>query len=126
MMTQPNAPAWFDISTPDAGRAREFYGMVFGWTAHAANPDYSLLMNGSEQGPIGGMGQSGPQSPYTGLVLYIGVDDVDAALERAETAGASRTLLPVSVPGQGRIAVFRDPDGNHVGLIGPDGNEAGR
>lgn len=126
MTTRPNAPAWFDISTPDAGRARHFYEHVFGWTAHAADADYSPLLNGSGEGPIGGMGQTGPQSPYTGLVLYIGSDDVDAALERAEAAGVSPTLPPVSTPGKGRIAVFRGPYGNQVGLIGPAGEETGR
>ncbi|MFF4693047.1 VOC family protein [Streptomyces sp. NPDC001307] len=74
-----SSAAWFDISTPDALRARRF-------------------------------------SPYTGLVAYFPVDDVDAALARAERLGATRILSPTDTPAS-RIAVFTDLDGNHVGLI---------
>ena len=27
----PQGPAWFDISTPDAARARHFYEELFSW-----------------------------------------------------------------------------------------------
>jgi predicted enzyme related to lactoylglutathione lyase len=66
---------------------------------------------------MGGIGQAGPDSPYTGLVVYFRVDDVDTALERAEKLGGGRRLNPVSLPGRGRMAVFTDPDGNPVGLL---------
>lgn len=63
----------------------------------------------------GGIGQAGPDSPYTGLVAYFPVDDVDTALARAEQLGAT-VLSPTDTP-VSRIAVFADPDGNHVGLV---------
>ena len=28
---RPHGPAWFDISTPDAARARHFYQELFSW-----------------------------------------------------------------------------------------------
>ena len=31
----PYGPAWFDISTPDAPRARRFFHELFGWPVHA-------------------------------------------------------------------------------------------
>ncbi|MEU7896117.1 VOC family protein [Nonomuraea sp. NPDC049152] len=112
------APAWFDISTPDAPRARRFYQEMFGWRMNVLDETYTLVA-GEGGRPAGGIGQAGPGSPYTGIVAYFPVDDVDAALQRAEELGGSRTLDPTSVPGQGRIAVFTDPDGNAVGLLGP-------
>jgi uncharacterized protein len=42
-----------------------------------------------------------------------------AALARAEGLGGGRALDPISLPGTGRMAVFTDPDGNPVGLLGP-------
>ncbi|WP_328543408.1 MULTISPECIES: VOC family protein [unclassified Streptomyces] len=110
-----SSAAWFDISTPDAPRARRFYQELFGWPVHVMDDTYALV--GDEDGrPTGGVGQAGPDSPYTGLVAYFPVDDVDAALARAERLGATRILSPTDTPAS-RIAVFTDLDGNHVGLI---------
>ncbi|MEQ0564368.1 VOC family protein [Amycolatopsis sp. NEAU-NG30] len=114
-MTPPHRPAWFDISTPDAARARRFYQDLFGWPAIVLDETYALV--GDDGGrPAGGIGQSGPDSPYTGFVAYFPVDDVDAALARAEELGGTRVLAPVDTP-DSRIAVFTDLDGNRVGLI---------
>ncbi|WP_329103607.1 VOC family protein [Micromonospora sp. NBC_01699] len=111
-------PAWFDISTPDGPRAHRFYQDMFGWPVHVLDGTYALV-GGDGGPPVGGIGQAGPDSPYTGIVVYFRVDDVDAALARAEQLGGTRTMDPVSVPGQGRMAVFGDLDGNPVGLLGP-------
>ncbi|WP_067186590.1 VOC family protein [Microtetraspora niveoalba] len=113
-----HAPAWFDISTPDSARARRFYGEMFGWEMNAVQEDYTLV--GGEDGrPMAGIGQAGPGSPYTGIVVYFEVDDVDSALAWAEELGGSRRLDPQVLPGMGRMAVFTDPDGNAVGLLSP-------
>ncbi|MEW2418053.1 VOC family protein [Streptomyces sp. NPDC046866] len=112
----PHKPAWFDISTPDAPRARRFYQELFGWPVHVLDGTYALV--GADGGePTGGIGQSGPSSPYTGIVVYFQVADVDAALAAAEELGGRRRLEPQSLPGRGRIAVFDDPDGNPVGVL---------
>ncbi len=52
-----------------------------------------------------------------GSVVYFPVDDVDGTLARAEQFGAERVLAPTNTP-VSRIAVFADPDGNLVGLVG--------
>jgi predicted enzyme related to lactoylglutathione lyase len=108
-------PGWFDISTPDSVRAQHFYQKMFGWPVQVLDESYALI--GDE--PVGGIGQAGPGSPYTGIVVYFPVDDVDTALDRAVELGGTRTLEPQSIPGRGRIAVFTDPDGNPVGLLSP-------
>jgi predicted enzyme related to lactoylglutathione lyase len=118
MTQQSLTPAWFDISTPDASRARLFYQEMFAWPVNVLDETYALV--GAADGPpAGGIGQAGPGSPYTGFVVYFRVDDVDTALERAERLGGSRTLDPQTLPGMGRMAVFTDPDGNPVGLLSP-------
>lgn len=111
-----HAPAWFDISTPDAPRARRFYQQMFGWPVNVLDESYALLGGDGGQ-PTGGIGQAGPGSPYTGIVVYFQVDDVDTALARVEGLGGSRIMEPQSVPGRGRIAAFTDRDGNPVGLL---------
>ena len=114
-INHPHRPAWFDISTPEASRTRRFYQDLFDWPSNVLDETYALV--GDDGGhPTGGIGQAGPDSPYVGLVVYFPVDDVDAALARAEQLGGSRVLAPVDTP-ISRIAVFTDPDGNRVGLV---------
>ena len=112
----PHGPAWFDISTPNAPRARRFFQELFGWAMNAVDETYTLVGDGGQ--PTGGIGQSGPEAPYTGIVVYFPVDDVDSALARAESLGGTRVLDPTDTP-MSRIAVFTDPDGNLVGLAHP-------
>jgi predicted enzyme related to lactoylglutathione lyase len=115
-LTGPHGPAWFDISSPDAPRARRFYQEMFGWPINVLDDIYALV--GAEGGPpVGGIGQAGPDSPYTGFVAYFEVNNVETALARAEELGGSRTLDPISLPDARRMAVFTDPDGNTVGLL---------
>ncbi|PNG23818.1 VOC family protein [Streptomyces cahuitamycinicus] len=113
----PAVPGWFDISSPDAARTATFYRGMFGWSIDALDDTYSMVSTGDDP-PVGGIGQAGPKAPYTGFVAYFPVDDVDAALARAEKLGGTRVLEPQSTP-DGRIAVFADPDGNNVGLLSP-------
>ncbi|AUS79468.1 VOC family protein [Actinoalloteichus sp. AHMU CJ021] len=107
-------PVWFDISSHDAPRARRFYREMFDWPIREIDGGYALV--GEDDGPVGGIGQAGPGSPYTGITVYFRVADVDSALARAERLGGTPVLEPVDVPGQGRIAAFSDPDGHVVGL----------
>jgi len=89
---RPHGPAWFDISTPDAARARHFCQELFSWPVKLIDETYALVGDHGGQ-PAGGIGQAGPSSPYVGIVVYFPVDDVDSALARAKgsVVGASWT-----------------------------------
>src|SRR6185369_3189421 len=65
------APEWFDICSPDALQARTFYQEMFGWPVHVLDDNYTLI--GTAEEPIGGIGQDGPDRPYTGIVVYFRV-----------------------------------------------------
>jgi uncharacterized protein len=111
-MTQ--SPAWFDITAQDAARSRRFYAELFGWDIRVdESMDYGLV--GAT--PTGGIGQTRDGYPHPpGVVVYFTVDDVEAALEKAERLGGTRAVAPWEIPGLGKMAVFQDPDGNRIGL----------
>jgi uncharacterized protein len=88
---------------------------MFGWTVNLLDETYALVGDAAGQ-PAGGIGQATPDSPYTGLVVYFPVTDIDAALARAEELGATRVMEPTQTP-VSRIAAFADPDGNVIGLL---------
>ncbi|MGI5917905.1 MAG: VOC family protein [Anaerolineae bacterium] len=111
---------WHELMTTDVEAAREFYREVTGLTTDVG--DYPMLMDGGQ--PVGGLvgptGQ-GPVWPSGGpeahWIAYIGVEDVDAAVQRAQSLGGEILLPPVDVPGFGRAAVLRDPQGAAFGLF---------
>lgn len=59
----------------------------------------------------GGIGEGEP-----GLMFYIQVPDLDAALARVTAAGGTVLLQPTEVAPNVTIANFGDPAGNRVGL----------
>jgi predicted enzyme related to lactoylglutathione lyase len=45
------------------------------------------------------------------------VDDLQAALDKAESLGGKTVMAPDQVPGGPALAMFADPEGNVIGLV---------
>ncbi len=58
-----------------------------------------------------------PDRPPPGLEIGLGVDDVGAALARAEGAGAAVVKPPAHMPWGQTVAYLRDPDGHLIVLV---------
>ncbi|GAB6899199.1 VOC family protein [Kineosporia succinea] len=110
-------PGWFDISTPDSPRSRAFYGDLFGWAVQGLDDNFAMVSGGEGQPPAGSIATAVEGSPYVGLVPYFPVADIEQSLAQAEKLGAE-VLMTVRETPTGRIAAFKDPDGNVVGLMG--------
>jgi predicted enzyme related to lactoylglutathione lyase len=50
--------------------------------------------------------------------VYVGVPDVEEALQKAERLGGQRTMGPEQAPSGLVVAHFKDPEGNLIGLAG--------
>jgi uncharacterized protein len=106
--------SYLEIPTGDDPRAlADFYGVVFGWTIGGRDEEPSF-----EDGTghvighfVGGRECAGEG----GIRPYVYVDDVDATLERAVAGGAGVVRQPYA-EGDLRVAAFRDPAGNVVGV----------
>src|SRR3954453_2925656 len=113
-MTRP--AVWIDITAADAPASRAFYARLFGWGIDVVEElDYGLVRTGA---PLaGGIGQAGGGGPHPpGVVTYVPVDDVAAAVTRAVEAGGALLVEPWDLPGMGTMAVIGDPDGNRIGV----------
>ena len=65
-------------------------------------------------------GGVGGGAGYNGHVLfYIGVPDVEAALQKAESLGGKRRMGPERAPTGLVVGHFTDPEGNLIGVAGP-------
>jgi uncharacterized protein len=120
----------FEIHASDMDRAEGFYTEVFGWTAQrteVGERDYRLLVTGPDGTPgINGAlierwdGDPPPGGAVNGFVCTIAVEDLDETGQRIGERGGEQVVDVREVPGVGRLAYFRDPEGNLLGAIQPE------
>ena len=103
---------WFEVLGADAGRSQAFYAELFGWDVPQGGA-YGLVGPGAAHGIGGGIGAGGDTRWAT---VYASVEDVEAALARAEALGATRVYGPNQVDDHTETGAFRDPGGNVVGV----------
>ena len=101
---------WNELLTGDDG-VRGFYEAVFGYTSLPGH-GWVLLSEGEARAGVRRSSRVVPPA----WVPYVGVDDVEAAVERAVELGATVLERPVRVPDLGRFALLADPLGAVVGV----------
>lgn len=108
----------FEIGGRDVAKLCDFYVALFDWKIDMTDPSYGLVTD--EGGGIGGgiMQIREDMRPY--VTVYVSVDDLGAALERAQSLGGSILLGPTPLPSIGEFALFSDPEGNLIGLFSDD------
>jgi predicted enzyme related to lactoylglutathione lyase len=107
---------WYELLTSDAAAAKAFYDRVVGWDieAIASSPmNYRMIRTG--KGNAGGVMELNPGMREHGArptwLGYIGVDDVDETVAKAEGLGARSMMPAFDIPGVGRLAMLADPQG---------------
>ena len=112
---------WDELGTTDVDDAQRFYEEVFGWTTSDMGAEYGgyRIFNRGETGIAGLMALPDNSIPAH-WQPYVAVDDPDRAAAKATKLGGATILEPMDVPGVGRIAVLRDPQGATFGIIKPD------
>ena len=110
-MSQPIV--FFDIAGPDSEALRAFYAAAFDWDCTQS----TSFQPGNSQA-IGAHIRQDPKE----MVLYIGVPDINAALEKIETLGGKIDVPRYEVSGVAVLALFLDPAGNRLGLVEMNGD----
>ncbi|MEM8963534.1 MAG: VOC family protein [Acidobacteriota bacterium] len=105
----------FDIGCRDREKVGAFYRDLLGWTLSPANDLSSEVDTGSGEGINGAITSLGHE-PHNYVMIYATVEDVEASMEQVKELGGQVDLGPVPVPGRGRFAWCKDPDGNLFGL----------
>jgi len=114
----------FEIPFDEGDRARGFYKEVFDWqVTEMPEMDYTMVMSGpsgdsgpTEPGYINGGMLSREMSAAKGPVVVLGVDSIDATLEKIGGLGGSTVVGKTPVGDMGFAAYFTDPEGNVMGL----------
>jgi predicted enzyme related to lactoylglutathione lyase len=107
----------FELIAKNPNQLKSFYTQLFGWRPEEyPGMSYTLLHSDAPGAASAAVG-SADMGLAPGMTAYAQVDDVDQFLTRARELGAAEVLQePYDVPHVGRFAVFRDPEGNRVGL----------
>ena len=110
----PGRPVHFEIPADDTGRAREFWGSLFGWefSGFEGSPTEYLTTQFDERS---GGAIYKPDGPTQGVRVYFDVDDIRSGVARVrDLGGEAGDAMPV--PGMGWFAYCTDVSGNEFGL----------
>jgi predicted enzyme related to lactoylglutathione lyase len=106
---------FFSIFGPNGSELQRFYADVFEWKSSATGdvvvPVTSPLM--------GNIGQGMPET-----LIYIGVADVTATLQKITARGGTIRYPRTEVRGRVVLGMFKDPAGNSIGLVEMENGQA--
>ena len=115
--TTPGIFSWNEIATSDVAGSTEFYSKLFDWNFESCEemPHYKMIMAGDRM--VGGMVDKSEQCDGPPCWLaYVNVDDVEAALSKANSLGGETFKEVTEVPGKGSFAIVKDPQGGMIAL----------
>jgi predicted enzyme related to lactoylglutathione lyase len=105
---------YIEMPATDIARSAEFYKRAFGWNIRRRG-DGSTAFDDTT-GQVSGTWVLGrPPSSAPGLLVYIMVDNMGAALDLV-VANGGEIVQPVGADAPEITARFRDPGGNVIGL----------
>lgn len=114
---------WNELMTRDAEKAKKFYHDTVGWNFEpmpmAEGTYWVAKANGEAAGGIFPLASPQFDGVPEGWMSYLAVDDVDARVEKAQSAGAKLMRPIFDVPNVGRIAILREPGGAGIGWMTP-------
>jgi predicted enzyme related to lactoylglutathione lyase len=114
----PGRVAWFDLTTTDLSKSREFYSKLFDWTFNplqGTNMAVEIVSGGSAIGTI--RVAEGQISSFNGVV-YVQVADIQESCKKAQELGAKLVPgFPFNLSnGTGAIGLVSDPAGHPLGM----------
>jgi predicted enzyme related to lactoylglutathione lyase len=105
--------SYLRIPAADPFRSAAFYAAVFGWTVRSDRDD-PAFEDGSGH-VIGHFSAEHEVAGEAGFRPYVFVESVDETLEKVAAEGGE-VVTPPYPEGDLRVAVFRDPAGNVLGV----------
>jgi len=121
-MTEPQRIRWNELATSDPDAAVAFYTKHFGWGQEGEMPmgelgAYRFIQRGEVGiGAVMPLMEGMPGSMWS---YYIGVDNIDRAHAAVTANGGTITSKPMEIPGGEYAMNAIDPQGAHVGFVGP-------
>ena len=119
----PGSPSWADLLSHNGQAAKDFYTALFGWEYqdHPAGPDmtYTMYTHNGQAACASAEAGPGQENLPAHWSVYVTVDDLEAAVERAKAAGGTVVFDPMDVLDVGRMAIIQDKEGAFLRLWYP-------
>ena len=120
----------FEVTGKDPVKLRSYYNALSGWEFDTSVPvagaisepgNYGFVERNTTSDGTGIPGGVGGGTAHDGhAIFYVGVPDVEAALQHAESLGGRRLMGPEENPGADLVVGhFADPEGHVIGVAGP-------
>jgi predicted enzyme related to lactoylglutathione lyase len=119
---RPQHVRWNELWSSDPAAAVTFYTNHFGWDQDGEMDmgdmgKYQFVQHGGVA--IGAIMPLMPDVPASMWNFYIGVDDVDRAARAVTDNGGTLFQEPIEIPGGEYAINAADPEGAHIGFVGP-------
>ncbi len=112
----------FEINADDPLRAKNFYEDVFNWKIKKWEGPVEYWNidagNDDEEGIGGGLQKR--EQPEDHIFNYISVSSVDKYSKKIEESGGSLDSPKITVPTVGYFYMFKDTEGNKLGIMEED------
>ena len=105
-----NPFSYCELHTTNPKLAIDFYGKLFDWklaSVETGGGPYTTI----ETGAVGGGLMKQEAKLPSAWLVYVAVDDVNSATEKARGLGATVQMTKTEVPGHGWFSVITDPAG---------------
>lgn len=106
--------SYLEIPATDLEQSAAFYEAIFGWAIERRENGDRVFWDGAGD-LLGRWIRSRPVSNHTGILPYVYVSDIGAAMSEIDARGGSVAEAP-RLEGDTLVGRFRDPAGNIVGI----------
>jgi predicted enzyme related to lactoylglutathione lyase len=111
LVNAPGGLVWNELASNDLDGSTAFYSGLFGWSIAqfpGSEQVYLAIRNGEANN--GGIREAMPPGVPPHWLVYFGVDDLGAAMERVRGLGGSVHAGPIDIQ-MAKIAIVADPQG---------------
>jgi predicted enzyme related to lactoylglutathione lyase len=113
----PNPVMHFQLSSKQPEATAQFYRDLFAWKLNEIpGMGYTMIETEPKQGIVGGVGHA-KESDAIEVSFYVQVPDVQAALDKAQSLGATITQVPLVVTPELTLGMFKDLEGRSIGVM---------
>jgi len=114
----PGRVAWFDLTTTDLAKSRDFYSKLLDWKFRPVQGTDQAVEIVARDAAIGTLRVAEGQISSFNGVVYVQVNDIQASCNKAKELGATVAHgFPFNLPnGTGAIGLILDPAGHPFGM----------
>jgi predicted enzyme related to lactoylglutathione lyase len=116
LVNAPGALVWNELASPDLEASTAFYSDLFGWEiAPFEGSPMQYLSIKNKGASNGGIREAMPPGTPPHWLVYFAVEDIDAALAKAEELGGKKIDGPIDIQ-MAKIGIVQDPQGAFLAL----------